>query len=111
MIEHVNLIGKVTKIMQSSKGMIKFIRVLKVVELTIIIQGRIVKIVIDVYLKCDNILYYGKNFSQKSHTIKIINIINIVVRESFMISLVVMDAFEKKLYHIYHIFIKYKGTQ
>ena len=45
MIEHVNIIGKVKKITQSSKKMIKFIRVL---ELTIIIQGRIVKIVIDV---------------------------------------------------------------
>ena len=40
MIEHMNIIGKVNKIMQSSKGMIKFIRVL---ELTIIMQGRIQK--------------------------------------------------------------------
>ena len=40
MIEHENIFGKVNKIMQSPKGMIKFIRAL---GLTIRIQGRIQK--------------------------------------------------------------------
>ena len=52
MIEHENIIGKVNKIMQSSKGMIKCFRGL---ELTIRIQGRIHKNVVNAYLKCDGI--------------------------------------------------------
>ena len=35
--------------------------------------------------------------SLKSHTIEIVNIINIVVKDIFMISLVVMGVFEKDI--------------
>ena len=48
MIEHESIIGKVDKKMQSSKGMINFIRAF---ELTIIIQGRIQKNIVNAYLK------------------------------------------------------------
>ena len=65
MIEHKNINGKVNKIMHSPKGMIKFIRAL---ELTIIIQGRIQKNTVNVYLKCDGIpILWKKHYSQIVH--------------------------------------------
>ena len=48
LIEHENIIGKVNKIMQLSKGMIMFIRVF---ELTIRIHGKVHKNIINAYLK------------------------------------------------------------
>ena len=50
MIEHENIIGKVNKRLQSSKGMIKLIRVL---ELTIRKQGKNHKKIVIAYLECD----------------------------------------------------------
>ena len=52
MIEHENIIGKVNKIVQSPKGMVKFIRAL---GLTIGIQGRIHENNVNAYLNCDGI--------------------------------------------------------
>ena len=40
-IERYNLIGEVNKVMQSSKGMIKFVRI---IEFKIVLRGRIFKI-------------------------------------------------------------------
>ena len=62
MIEHENIIGKVNKIMQSSEGMIKFIRAL---ELTITIQERIHKNFVNAYLKCDGIPILWKRYYSK----------------------------------------------
>ena len=64
-IEHMNIIGRVNKIMQSSKRMNKFIRAL---ELTIIIQGRIRRNVVNAYLKCDGIpILWKKHYSKIAH--------------------------------------------
>ena len=52
MIEHENITGKVNKMKQSSKGMIKFIRAL---ELTNRMKGRNHKNIVNSYLKCDNV--------------------------------------------------------
>ena len=52
MIKHENINGKVNEILQSSKGMTKFIRAL---ELTIRLQGSTHKTIVNAYLKCDNI--------------------------------------------------------
>ena len=51
MIESDNITGEVNKIMHSSKGMIRFIRDL---ELTIRIQGRIHKNIVNAFLRCNN---------------------------------------------------------
>ena len=60
-----NIIGKVKRIMQSCKGMIKFIRAL---ELKIIIQGKLHENVVNVYLKCDGIpLLWKKHYSKITH--------------------------------------------
>ena len=60
-----NIIGKVTKIIQSSKGMIEFIRAL---ELRIRIQGRIHKNVLNACLKCDCIpISWKKHYSKIAH--------------------------------------------
>ena len=59
MIERDNIIGEVIKKMQWLKGMKKFI---SVPELTIKIQGRNYKNVVNAYLKSDNIpILWGKN--------------------------------------------------
>ena len=79
-IEHENVIGKVNKKMQSSKGMIKFIRSL---ELTIRIQGRVYKIIVDAFLIVVMFHYYGRNITQKSNMIDIVNVINIVAKVTF----------------------------
>ena len=50
--EFSKIIGKVNKIMQSSKGIFKFIRI---VQLKIIIEGKIYKNLTDIYLRCENI--------------------------------------------------------
>ena len=50
LIGHENVIGKVNKIKQSFKGMFNFNRVLK---LTIVIEGKIQKNIVNVYSKCD----------------------------------------------------------
>ena len=64
MLKHVN-IGEVNEIIQSSKGIIKFIRAL---ELTIRTQGRIHKIVENVYLRFDNIpILWKKQYSKIAH--------------------------------------------
>ena len=49
-IERYNIIGELKKVMQSSKGMIKLIRI---IELKIIVKGRICKNVLDPFLKCE----------------------------------------------------------
>ena len=65
MIEHENIIGKVNKKMQSSKGMIKFIRAL---ELTIRIEGRLHKKNINAYLICDDLpILWKKHYSKIAH--------------------------------------------
>ena len=65
LIEHENIIGKVNKIRQSSKGMIKFIRAL---ELTIRIRGRIHKNKINAYLKCAGIpIIWRKHYLKMAH--------------------------------------------
>ena len=64
MIERDNNIGEVIKKMQWSKGMKKFISVL---ELTIKLQGRNYKNVVDAYLKCDNIpILWEKNLKNRT---------------------------------------------
>jgi len=50
--ESYNIIGKVNKVMQTTKGRYKFIRIL---QLKIIIQGKIYKNLTDIYLRCENI--------------------------------------------------------
>jgi len=50
--ESSKIIGKVNKIMQSSKGICKFIRI---IQLKIIIEGKIYKNSTDIYLRCENI--------------------------------------------------------
>ena len=51
--------------MQSSEGMIKFIRAL---EVAIRIQGRIDKSFVNAYLKCDNIpILWKKHYSKIVH--------------------------------------------
>ena len=52
MIEYENIIGKVNKIMQTCKGMIKFIRIL---ELTTRIKGRFHKLIMSAYMNRDNV--------------------------------------------------------
>ena len=65
MIEHKNIIGKVDKIMQSAKEMIKFIRAL---ELTIIIQERIHKNIVNAYVNCDNVpILWKKHYARIRH--------------------------------------------
>ena len=65
MIEHENIIGKVNEIMQSSEGMIKFIRVL---ELTIRIQGTIHKNILNAYTNCDGIpIIWIKHYLKTAH--------------------------------------------
>ena len=64
MIDRENVIGIVNKIMQSSEGMVEFIRVL---ELTIRIQERIQKNV-HANLKCDNIpILWKKHYLTIAH--------------------------------------------
>ena len=46
------IIGKVNKVMQSSKGICKFIRI---IQLKIIIEGKIYKSLTDIYLRSENI--------------------------------------------------------
>ena len=50
-IERYNIIGELNKIVQSSKGMIEFIRV---IGLKIIVKGRTYKDVLYHYLECEN---------------------------------------------------------
>ena len=50
-IEGYNNIGELTEVIQSSKGMIKFVRI---IEIKIVIKGRIYKDVLDHYLECEN---------------------------------------------------------
>ena len=65
MIECENVVGKVNEIMQSSKGMTKFIRAL---ELTIRIQGKFRKNIVNVFLKCDGIpILWKKHYSKIVH--------------------------------------------
>ena len=52
MIEYENIIGKVNKIRQTCKGMIKFIRIL---ELTTRIKGRFHKLIMSAYMNRDNV--------------------------------------------------------
>ena len=92
MIEQGNINGKVNKIMQSSKETIKFIRAL---ELTIRIQGRIHKNLVDAHLNCDGIPILWKMHNSKTADDRFfLNIISIVVVDIFMISLIVMDVFD-----------------
>ena len=58
-IERYNIIGELNEIMQSPKGVIKFIRV---IELKITVQGRIYKYVLYHYLECENIPILWKKF-------------------------------------------------
>ena len=93
------------KLMQLSKGMIKFTRAL---ELTNRIHGRIQKNVVNAYLKCDNIPILWKKHYSKSYTIYVVNVISIVVKVIFMILLNVIDVFDyvsffsKNDYYICH---------
>ena len=65
MIERDNIVGGVNKVMQLSKGMYNFIRPL---ELTIIMQGRIHKNLVNAYLKCDNTpIFWKKYFLKIAH--------------------------------------------
>ena len=65
MIEHEKIIGKVNKILQSTKGMIKFIRAL---ELTIRIQGKVHKNIINAYVNCDNVpILWKKHYAKIKH--------------------------------------------
>ena len=65
MIEHENIIGKVNKILQSSKGIIKFISAL---ELIIRIQGKICKNVVNAYAICDNVpIIWKKHYVKIRH--------------------------------------------
>ena len=57
--ESSKIIGKVYKIMQSSKGICKFI---KIIQLKIIIDGKVYKNLTDIYLRCDNIPTLWKKF-------------------------------------------------
>ena len=91
MIEHESVIGKVNKIMQSSKGMIKFFRAL---ELTIRIQGRVRKNIVNTYLKCDNIPILWKKYYLKIAHDRGYKYIHIVVKDMFMIFLNLMDVVE-----------------
>ena len=50
-IEHYNIIGELNKVMQSSKSLIKLFRI---IEMNILIRGRICKDVIYHYLECEN---------------------------------------------------------
>ena len=59
-IERYNIIGEVDKIMQSSKGMCKFVRI---ISLKIIVEGIIYENVIFLYLKYENIAILWKKFS------------------------------------------------
>ena len=59
MIECYNIIGGVNKIMQSSEGMCEFFRLL---ELKIIIEGKIYKKFLNVYLKSESVPMLGRNF-------------------------------------------------
>ena len=78
--------------MQMSKGMCKFIRV---TVLKSIIQGKLYKNGLNVYLRCSKIPIAWKKHYLKWCAMKVINIFNIVVKDSFMISIVVMVAFEE----------------
>ena len=64
-IECYNIIGELNKVMQSSRGRIKFIRI---IELKIIIKRRIKEIVLDLYLECEN-----NPILQKKLFMKIVN--------------------------------------
>ena len=65
MIEHENFIGKVNKLMQSTEGMIEFVRAF---ELTIRTQGRIHKKIVKVYLRCDrDPILWKKRYSKIAH--------------------------------------------
>ena len=57
-----NIIGGVNKIMQSSKGLCEFIRI---IELKIIIQGRIYNNIINIYLRSEKIPILSKKFCVK----------------------------------------------
>ena len=61
-IDSYNIIGRVNKIMQSSKGMCKYIRR---IELKIIIERRIYKNVIDICLKSENVPFLWKKINVK----------------------------------------------
>ena len=65
MIEHEIIIGKVNKIMQSPKGLIKFIRTL---EITIRIEGGIHKNIVSAYIICDNVpILWKKHYARTRH--------------------------------------------
>ena len=65
MIQHENIIGKVNKILEWFKGLIKFIRAL---ELTIRIQGRVHKNIVNVYSKSDGIpILWKKHYLKITH--------------------------------------------
>ena len=70
--------------------MIKFIRVF---ELTIRIQGRIHKNIVNAFLKCDGILILWKKHYSKMVPAEGYKY-NQHCREIFMISLIVMDVFD-----------------
>ena len=59
-IERYYIIGELNKKMQSSKGMIKFIRV---IELKVIIKERIYKDILDHFLECENNPFLWKKIS------------------------------------------------
>ena len=61
-IERYNIIEELNKVMQSSKGMIKFVRRS---ELKIVIKGKIFKDVLDHFLKCENNPILWKKFLMK----------------------------------------------
>ena len=77
-------IGELKKIMQSTKGIIKFTRI---IESKIIIKGRIYKNVLDHYLECENIPILWKNFSGTLSTTDRKDIFNIVLKSIFVISM------------------------
>ena len=64
-IEHENIIGKVNKIMQSSKGMNETIKAL---ELTIRIEGRIHKNTVNAYMNCDKVqILWKRQYARIGH--------------------------------------------
>ena len=61
-IERYNIIGELNKVMQSSKGMIKLIRI---IEMKYIIKGRLYKVVLHHYLESeDNPVLWKKTFQE-----------------------------------------------
>ena len=70
-----NIIGGINKIMQSTKGMCKFIRV---IELKIKIQGRIYNNIINIYLRSENVpiswkIFFVKIANKRDNRLKVIN--------------------------------------